>query len=101
MVVAVGTLLVFTAIHVRLVALGFTHDCGCFGESNRRPAPWKLPARNAALIALLMSSLPLSRWPVAGHALIGASVGVLLMLALIARYRRRERYFVRAWQLDT
>jgi hypothetical protein len=80
---AIGLLLVFTAVILRSLAEGSQADCGCFGSSGADRVSWFSIVRNAVLIALaVVAALPVDGWqrPPLPGVLAGVGVGLTILL---------------------
>jgi uncharacterized membrane protein YphA (DoxX/SURF4 family) len=56
-VAAAATLVVFTALLMRLIARGEHPPCACFGGFSARPIGWRHVARNAVFLALAVCAV--------------------------------------------
>lgn len=77
---ALAALGLFTAVIVRELAGGGDFRCGCFGAAHARPSGKGALARNAILAGAASALLITPESPHVGAALIGAAIGLLLLV---------------------
>lgn len=90
-VVAVGLLVLFTALLVSLIRSGQQISCSCFGAVSDEPVSWVEVVRNAALLAAAAAVIPIDRLEVPGFAAVVAAsaIGIIALVAIqLAAFKR-------------
>ena len=86
---AIGLLVTFTVVLIRVVRSGAVLSCACFGATSQRPVSWVDVARNVGLIAA--AAVALAAEP--GHngiTELSVPVGAFVMGALVLRILRER-----------